>query len=74
MINFYHDSQLFAFQAAQYIGEICRYLIAQPQSPLDKSHKVRLMFGNGLRREIWPDFVKRFNIPQINELYGATGS
>lgn len=30
------------------------------------------MFGNGLQPEIWPEFTKRFNIPQINELYGST--
>ena len=57
---------------AQYIGEICRYLLAQPESPYDKAHCIRLMFGNGLRASIWSDFVTRFNIKQIGELYGST--
>jgi len=30
------------------------------------------MFGNGLRPQIWEEFVKRFNIPKIAEFYGAT--
>ena len=30
------------------------------------------MFGNGLRSEVWQDFVDRFNIPHIAEFYGAT--
>lgn len=30
------------------------------------------MFGNGLRPQIWKQFVERFNIPQIGELYGST--
>lgn len=30
------------------------------------------MYGNGLRPQIWEEFVKRFNIPQIAEFYGAT--
>lgn len=57
---------------AQYIGEICRYLMAQPERPTDKQHKVRMMFGNGLRPEIWADFVRRFNIKQVGEFYGST--
>lgn len=32
-------------QASQYIGEICRYLLAQPLCEAEKRHKVRLMFG-----------------------------
>jgi acyl-CoA synthetase (AMP-forming)/AMP-acid ligase II len=30
------------------------------------------MFGNGLRPQIWTQFVTRFNIKQIGEFYGAT--
>ena len=30
------------------------------------------MFGNGLRPQIWPEFTKRFNIPNIAEFYGST--
>ena len=35
-------------------------------------HKVRLMFGNGLKPQIWKPFVKRFGVKQIGEFYGAT--
>ena len=31
-----------------------------------------MMFGNGLRPQIWQQFVDRFNIEQINEFYGST--
>lgn len=61
-------------QVVQYIGETCRYLVAQPPKPEDKQHQVRLAFGNGLRRETWIEFQKRFNVPRIGELYGATES
>ncbi|XP_070518969.1 long-chain fatty acid transport protein 1 isoform X3 [Cardiocondyla obscurior] len=57
---------------AQYIGEICRFLLAAPPSKYDKTHNVRLMFGNGLRPQIWESFVKRFGVRQIGEFYGAT--
>jgi solute carrier family 27 fatty acid transporter 1/4 len=55
-----------------YIGEICRYLLAQPEKPVDKLHNLRIMFGNGLRKKIWKDFQTRFNIKQIVEFYGST--
>ena len=59
-------------KVAQYIGEICRYLLSQPESESDRQHSVRLMFGNGLRQKIWKQFINRFNIKQIGELYGST--
>lgn len=59
-------------QVGQYIGEMCRYILATPDSGTDKAHKVRLIFGNGLRPQIWPQFVERFNIPRVAEFYGAT--
>ena len=59
-------------KAAQYIGEICRYLLSAPETPEEKKHSIQLMFGNGLRPQIWDLFVQRFNIPRIGEFYGAT--
>ena len=56
----------------QYVGELCRYLLNAPPSPLDKSHKVRMVFGNGMRPDVWETFRDRFGIPIINELYAAT--
>lgn len=59
-------------KVAQYIGEICRYLLRQPPSPHDTAHQVRLMIGNGLRPEIWSEFVERFQIKNVGEIYGST--
>lgn len=55
-----------------YIGEMCRYLLAQPPSPIDRMHRVRVCIGNGLRPELWAAFRTRYNIPHINEFYGAS--
>lgn len=55
-----------------YVGETCRYLLSAPPSPLDKSHKLRAAFGNGLRPDVWEPFKSRFNIPTICEFYAAT--
>lgn len=56
----------------QYIGEVCRFLLAQPAKPVDKQHCVKLAYGNGLRAHIWEEFKSRFQITQISEFYGAT--
>lgn len=55
-----------------YVGELCRYLLNQPESPLDRQHKVRLITGNGLRPELWEPFKSRFNIPEVREFYGSS--
>ncbi len=58
----------------QYIGEVCRYLLAQPPSELERAHRVRFCVGNGLRPDIWEAFQERFAIPSVTEFYGATES
>jgi fatty-acyl-CoA synthase len=55
-----------------YIGEVCRYLLNAPPSPLDRQHRIRLICGNGLRPDIFQAFSKRFGIKHIREFYGAT--
>lgn len=55
-----------------YIGELCRYLVNCPENPDERSHKLRLAFGNGLRPDVWTDFQKRFTVPNILEFYGST--
>jgi len=54
----------------QYIGELCRYLLAHEGAA--PPHTLRLAVGNGLTGEVWKAFQARFNIPQILEFYAAT--
>jgi citronellyl-CoA synthetase len=55
-----------------YVGELCRYLLAQAPSVNDQNHQVRMMFGNGLRPNLWREFKSRFNIPRVMEFYGSS--
>jgi fatty-acyl-CoA synthase len=55
-----------------YIGELCRYLLNQPERPADRAHQVRLAIGNGLRPEIWTRFTERFGIEKVMEFYGSS--
>ncbi len=56
----------------QYIGELCRYLLAAPQTSAEARHRLRLCAGNGLRRDVWLAFEARFRIPKILEFYAST--
>ncbi|KAL2755655.1 hypothetical protein ACRALDRAFT_1051018 [Sodiomyces alcalophilus JCM 7366] len=62
-----------------YVGETCRYLLAAPPQVdpatgenLDRKHKVRAAFGNGLRPDVWNQFKERFGIEAIAEFYAST--
>ncbi|CAI5449656.1 unnamed protein product [Caenorhabditis angaria] len=69
--NFWKDCVKYDCTVSQYIGEICRYLLAQPVVEDESKHRMRLLVGNGLRAEIWQPFVDRFRV-RIGELYGST--
>ncbi len=55
-----------------YIGELCRYLVNQAPGPEDRDHKLRLIFGNGLRADVWQEMIDRFGVPDVLEFYGST--
>ena len=59
-------------EIVNYIGELARYLLNAPPSPLDKAHNVRMVWGNGMRPDVWEAFRERFGVTTINEIYGAT--
>ena len=70
--EFWSDVHQYDATIFEYIGELCRYLLNAPPSPLEKGHKIRAITGNGLRPEIWRQFQERFDVPRIVEFYGAT--
>ncbi|KCV71504.1 hypothetical protein H696_02448 [Fonticula alba] len=69
---FSRDLVQYKCTVVQYIGELCRYLLAAAPAPEDRQHRVRLAFGNGLRPDVWPQFQARFGIPEIGEFYAST--
>jgi fatty-acyl-CoA synthase len=70
--EFVSDVRRHGATAFVYVGELCRYLLRQPPSPLDRQHRLRLAVGAGLRPDIWEAFQQRFGIARIVEMYGAT--
>jgi acyl-CoA synthetase (AMP-forming)/AMP-acid ligase II len=70
--RFWDDVRRFDATVFVYIGELCRYLLNQPEHADERNHRLRMASGNGLRPDIWQEFQDRFAIPLIREYYGAT--
>jgi fatty-acyl-CoA synthase len=54
------------------ISASCAAIWSTARGEDERSHKLKLAFGNGLRPDVWPEFQKRFAIPDILEFYGST--
>uniref|UniRef100_A0AAY4DJL7 long-chain-fatty-acid--CoA ligase n=1 Tax=Denticeps clupeoides TaxID=299321 RepID=A0AAY4DJL7_9TELE len=70
--QFWDDCRRHNVTVVQYIGEILRYLCNSPKKDNDKDHKVRLAIGNGLRADVWKEFLNRFGDIEIREFYAST--
>jgi acyl-CoA synthetase (AMP-forming)/AMP-acid ligase II len=70
--QFLEDVRRYDATAMIYIGELCRYLLAVPETADDRRHRLRVAVGNGLRPDIWATFQDRFGIESVREFYTAT--
>jgi acyl-CoA synthetase (AMP-forming)/AMP-acid ligase II len=70
--NFWSRIKEYDATSFVYVGEMCTYLMNQPEKPEDKENKIKAIIGNGLRTEIWKSFKNRFDIDIIGEFYGAS--
>ncbi|KAK7082496.1 hypothetical protein SK128_013204 [Halocaridina rubra] len=70
--KFWVEAKKYNCTVGQYVGELCRYLLNTPSVPEETQHKVKVMFGNGVRAQNWEHFTSRFKMPFIAEFYGAT--
>ncbi|CAO2649393.1 Nn.00g067780.m01.CDS01 [Neocucurbitaria sp. VM-36] len=64
-----HDSQATMFV---YVGEAARYLLMAPPHPRERDHRLRGMYGNGMRPDVWNRFKERFNVPEVIEFFNST--
>ncbi|KAM9764865.1 long-chain fatty acid transport protein 2 [Menidia menidia] len=70
--QFWDDCRKYNVTVIQYIGEVMRYLCSTQKKDNDKDHNVRLAIGNGVRAEVWREFVNRFGNIKILEFYAST--
>ncbi len=72
--EFWSDVRRHRVTVCQYIGEICRYLLNQPERDDDRAHTLTRMMGAGLSTDVWQRFVARFGDIDIFEGWGSTES
>lgn len=70
--RFWDECRAHEVTVVQYIGEILRYLCNTPQRAVDQHHAVRLAIGNGLRADVWREFLQRFGQMEVREFYAST--
>lgn len=70
--QFWDDCRKYNVTVMQYIGETMRYLCNTPKKDKDKNHRVRVAIGNGVRADVWSEFLSRFGGIKVRELYAAT--
>ncbi|XP_051975179.1 long-chain fatty acid transport protein 2-like [Xyrauchen texanus] len=70
--QFWDDCRKYNITVMQYIGETMRYLCNTPKKDNDRDHKVKIAIGNGVRADIWKEFLNRFGEIHVRELYAAT--
>ena len=70
--GFWDDVSRWRCTAFQYVGELCRYLVAAPERSSEQNHGLRIAIGNGLAELVWRSFVERFGPIRILEFYAST--
>uniref|UniRef100_A0A672JCZ0 long-chain-fatty-acid--CoA ligase n=1 Tax=Salarias fasciatus TaxID=181472 RepID=A0A672JCZ0_SALFA len=70
--QFWDDCRKYNVTVVQYIGETLRFLCNTPKKDNENNHKVRIAIGNGLRSDVWSEFLNRFGDIKVREVYAAT--
>ncbi|XP_053345546.1 hsFATP2a_ACSVL_like domain-containing protein [Clarias gariepinus] len=70
--QFWDDCKKYNVTVMQYIGETMRYLCNTPKRDNDRDHKVKIAIGNGVRSDVWNEFLGRFGNIHVRELYAST--
>lgn len=69
--RFWDQVRTYGATHIHYLGGIPQILLKQPESELDKKHRVRIAWGGGCPKEVWPLFSERFGV-EMRECYGMT--
>jgi len=69
--RFWDQVRTYGATHIHYLGGILQILLKQPESEQDRQHPVRIAWGGGCPKEIWPLFQERFGV-EMRECYGMT--
>jgi crotonobetaine/carnitine-CoA ligase len=57
---------------AALLGAMAGMLLAQPESPADRAHRVTTAFAPDMPAELWPRFAQRYGVEEIIAAYAGT--
>ena len=69
--RFWIDASAAGTTHIHYLGGILQMLLQQPPASIDRAHGVRIAWGGGCPRHVWPTFEARFGV-EVRECYGMT--
>ncbi len=69
---FWEEVRRYGASVAFYAGDMCRALLAEPPSPSDHQHPLRLFAGSGMREAPWRRLTQRFAPAGVLEFYAST--
>ncbi len=70
--NFWKRIAHYKATSFAYVGELCNYILMQPECEEEKNNTVTKIIGNGMRLGMWKKFKERFNINFIGEFYASS--
>ena len=69
--TFFPEVRRYGATIVFYAGDMLRSLVAEPPSPADRSHPLRLFAGSGMRGELAREVRERFGVGVL-EIYAST--
>ena len=70
--SFWEDINSYQCTHMVYIGELWRYLLNRYKDEVNPNSSLKVIFGNGLTKNLWEDVVAHFGIEHVVEHFGAT--
>jgi crotonobetaine/carnitine-CoA ligase len=70
--TFWDEIRKYKATAFHFLGAMPNFIYAQPPSPDDKNHNVKVAFGGPISVELCKEFEKRFNLKVCLGYYGLT--
>ncbi|MFK0386922.1 AMP-binding protein [Agrobacterium sp. NPDC090273] len=69
--RFWDQVRTYGATHIHYLGGIPQILLKQPETVSDRKHPVRIAWGGGCPKDVWPLFSERFGV-EMRECYGMT--
>ena len=70
--NFWKRIKHYKATSFAYVGELCNYILMQPECEEEKNNTVTKILGNGMRLANWDKMKNRYGIEVMSEFYASS--